>query len=309
MNLPDSTKMLIRKEYEKQHPYLRKMYFDDFINLKDTADNIAPVWYENASTNAVEVLNEVASKYTCTMINQVLISVLETHEGSLYVKGSKINTPCGVAILEGLQPLIKRLQESAAINDFSASKGIIEQKVERAIAELATMEVRDKKAINRQLQTKIWGLEVSSSDVEISAISIIKIGFKLDKYFNIEINSKRKVVTVTLPNPEILSADVYPRVDRLDIGWMREVGSIDFNRNIDLLRKEFRRDVLNSDAMDQSKSRAYELMETMLQPLITSLNKQYVLRVKFKDVNPPVDTQIEGDPFTEDTEQLESVNG
>ncbi|MDF1868044.1 MAG: DUF4230 domain-containing protein [Saprospiraceae bacterium] len=306
MNLPDSTKILIREEYERQHPYLRKLYFDDFVHLKDTADNIAPVWYENAATNAVEVLNEVASKYTCTMINQVLISILKTHEGSLYVKGNKVNTPCGVALTEGLQPLIKRLEETAAINDFSRSKGLIEQKVERAIAELATMEVRDKKAINRQLQTKVWGLEVSSSDVEISAISIIKIGFKLDKYFNIEVNSKRKVVTVTLPNPEILSSDVYPRVDRLDIGWMREVGSIDFNRNIDLLRKEFRKDVLASDAMEKSKSRAYELMETMLTPVISSLNKRYVLRVKFKDVSPQLDTNIEGDPF--ENEQTETIN-
>jgi hypothetical protein len=240
------------------------------------------------------------------MINQVLISILKTHEGSLYVKGNKVNTPCGVALTEGLQPLIKRLEETAAINDFSRSKGLIEQKVERAIAELATMEVRDKKAINRQLQTKVWGLEVSSSDVEISAISITKIGFKLDKYFNIEVNSKRKVVTVTLPNPEILSSDVYPRVDRLDIGWMREVGSIDFNRNIDLLRKEFRKDVLASDAMEKSKSRAYELMETMLTPVISSLNKRYVLRVKFKDVSPQLDTNIEGDPF--ENEQTETIN-
>ncbi|RMG76436.1 MAG: DUF4230 domain-containing protein [Bacteroidetes bacterium] len=297
MGLPDTLKVQIQKEYEKQHPYLRKLYFDDFVALKDTTDNIAPVWYENESSNAVDVLYEVASKYTCTLVNQVLVAVLKTHEGSLYVKGSKINTPCGVALLEGLQPLIKRLKESAAINDFSRSKGLIEEKVERAIAELATMEVRDKKAINRELQTKIWGINVSNSSVEISAISIIKIGFKLDKYFNIDINSKRKVVTVTLPQPEILSADVYPRVDRLDIGWMREVGSIDFNRNIDLLRKEFRREVIESDAFDQAKSRAYELMETMLTPLITSLDKGYVLRVKFVEPQAYLDGKPADDPF------------
>ena len=84
------------------------------------------------------------------MVNQVLINILKTHEGSLYVKGNKVNTPCGVAIAEGLQPLMKRLQESAAINDFGRSKGLIEQKVERAIAELATMEVRDKKGLNTE---------------------------------------------------------------------------------------------------------------------------------------------------------------
>ena len=46
---------------------------------------------------------------------------------------------------EGLRPMIKRMQEKAAIADFSRSKGLMEERVEKAIAELATMEVRDKK--------------------------------------------------------------------------------------------------------------------------------------------------------------------
>ncbi len=302
MNLPDSTRSLALKEYNKQHPYLRKLYFDDFVALKDTADNLAPVWYENEAINAVDVLHEVASKYTCTIINQVLISILKTHDGNIYVMGNKSNTPCGVALTEGLQPMIKRLKERAAIEDFGRSKGLMEERVEKAIAELATMEVRDKKAISRQLQTKIWGFNVSSSDVEVSAVSITKVGFKLDQYFDIQLNSSRKVVTITLPEPMILSTDVFPRLDKLDIGWLREVGTVDFNANIELLRKEFRRDVMESDVFGQSKQRATELMETMFSPLINSLDKRYVLKVDFKNVNQSIEDSIEGDPFNEDEE-------
>lgn len=300
MNLPDTTRSMALREYDKQHPYLRKLYFDDFVALKDTADNLAPVWYETASTNAVDVLHEVASKYTCTLINQVLVSVLQTHNGNLYVMGNKSNTPCGVALSEGLKPMIDRLKERAAIEDFGRSKGLMEERVERAIAELATMEVRDKKAISRQLQTKIWGFNVSSSDVEVSAVSITKVGFKLDQYFDIQLNGRRKVVTITLPEPMILSTDVYPRLDKLDIGWMREVGTVDFNANIDLLRKEFRRDVMDSNVFNQSKDRARELMETMFSPLISSMDKRFILRVEFKNVNSRLDDRVEGDPFEED---------
>ena len=198
---------------------------------------------------------------------------------------------------EGLKPVIKRLEEKAAIEDFSRSKDFMKERVEKAIAELATMEVRDRKGISSTLQTKIWGVNVSSTDVEISAISILKVGFDLQKYFNLELNEKRGVVTVTLPEPEILSHEVYPRVDKLDIGWMREVKELDFNKNIDLLRKEFRSDASNKEIYDKAKDRAGELMETILTPLISSINKKYLLKVRYKNVNREIPAVEEEAPF------------
>ena len=180
--------------------------------------------------------------------------------------------------------MIKRLQQKAAIEDFSRSKGFLEERVERAIAELATMEVTDKKGLNKQLQTKVMGFNVSSTDLEISAISILKVGFDLKKYFEITLDADQNLVTVTLPDPQILSHEVYPSIDKLDIGWMREVGEMDFNKNFNVLRKEFRQDVINSDVLDKSKEQATDLMNTMLTPLVKSMDKKYKLRVRYKNV-------------------------
>ncbi len=73
---------------------------------------------------------------------------------------------------------------------------------------------------------------------------------------------------VTLPQPIILSHEVHPKVEKLDIGWLREVQDQDLNKNIDLLRSEFRREALESDIMDKSKKQAQELLDTMLGPLV-----------------------------------------
>jgi len=284
MGLPDSLKRQVPRVYKKHHPYIQKMYFNDFVALQDTSAHIYQIWYENGNKTAVEILNEVASKYTCFMITKVFAELLKTDEGRIFVKGNKVDTPCGIAMTEALKPILARLDERAAVNDFSRSKGFMKERIERTIAELATMEVRDRKGINRQLQTKVWGVQVSSTDVEISAISVTKVGFKLDRYFDISLNQKRNTVTVTLPEPEILSQEVHPKVDNLDIGWMREVKGVDLNKNIDLLRKHFRRDVRESDVFDKSKKRVEELMDTMLSPLLFSLNKKYKLRVKFRNL-------------------------
>ncbi len=283
MNLSDSLQQNVEKEYQKHHDYLKQLYFNDFVQIKDTTANIYETWYENDSKSAVEVMNEVASKYTCFLINHVIVTMLKAGSNNFSAKGKKIDTPCGIAMTEAVRPMMKRMEDKAAILDFATSKGILEEKVEKAIAELATMELRDKKGLSKQLQTKIWGYAVSSTDIEVSAISVLKVGFKLNEYFNVDLNSKKRTVEVTLPEPRILSHEVYPRIDKLDIGWMREVENADLNRNFNVLRGEFRREALESDLMDKAKTQADELMHLMLQPLVSSMSKSYKLKVKFKE--------------------------
>ena len=181
-----------------------------------------------------------------------------------------------------MAPFLKKLQDRAAIQDFGRAEGLFQERVEKVIAELATYEVRDKKGLSKQMKTKVLGLSVSSTEVEITAISIAKIGFRLDTYSKVQLDPRTKVVSITPPEPRILSHEVYPRFEKLDIGWMREVNSADFNRAINLLREEFRRDIATSDAYDKSKTQARELLETMFGPLVQSFGKGFQLRVTFQ---------------------------
>ncbi len=297
MNLSDSLKLRVRAEYENHHPYIQKLIFNDFVAMRDSSSSLYNSWYQNQMTGAVDVLNEVASKYTCFLINQILGTLLPTQEGKIFVKGERVDTPCGVALTEALQPMIARLKERATVQDFTLSKGILQERVEKTIAELGTMEIRDRKGIGTSKQTKVLGVDVSSTEMEMSAISILKVGFKLDKFFEVNLSSKSGIVTVTLPEPEILSHEVYPRIDKLDIGWMREIDQADFNKNMDLLRREFRREALESDVMEKAKKRAIELMDTMMTPMIKGMNGRYELKVRFKSVTnvPTEEKQVRPD--------------
>jgi len=244
MNLEDNIKSELETEYQNHHPYFKDLYFKDFIALRDTTDNVTQLWYEQESASAVSTLHEVASKYTCSIVNTVISRLVNSGNNPFAVKGNKVDDPCGIALQEALLPTIKRLEAKAAIDDFSRSKGLLEEKVEKAIAELATYEHQDRKGLSKTLRTKVWGVDVSSTDIEVSAISLLKVGFKLNEYFDLHLDSKRNLVTITLPEPQILSHEVYPKVDKLDLGWMRELQDDDFNRNFNLLRQEFRRGVV-----------------------------------------------------------------
>lgn len=294
MGLPDSLKTMVYQEYERQHPYLSDLYYNDFIQLKDTTSVLYQSWYDNEAINAVDALKQIASRYTCFLVTQIITQVVQTRGGTMYIKGDNVDTPCGVAINEALQPMMQRLEDRAAIEDFGRSKGIMEEKIERTIAELATFEVRDKKGISKNLQTKIWGFNVSSSDVEITAISILKIGFRLDDFFEVSLNDKSGVVTVTLPEPTVLSHEVYPRIDKLDIGWLREVKDVNLNESFNLLRDEFRREARSENSFDRAKEKAVELMNTMFTPVLGAMNKRFKLKIRFESrPDEPIDRSAE----------------
>jgi hypothetical protein len=282
MDLSTTQKREVQREYDKHHEYIKGMYYNDFVTLKDTTSTAYKSWYGTEMTDAVAYMEEVSSKYTCFLVNLVIGAVLPLQGGAIAAKGNRVETPCGVALTEGLRPMIKRLQERAAIEDFTRSQGMIQQRVERAIAELATMEVEDAKALSRQLKTKVLGIDVSTTDVEISAMGLMKVGFDLQKQFNINVNRQTGEVLVTLPQPEILSLEVYPRVDKMDIGWMRELKSADFNADMEALAEAFREDARDSNIFNDAKQQAADLMDTMLSPLIASLGSKYQLRVRFE---------------------------
>lgn len=288
MGLTAEQQFNVKEEYDQQHPYLRKLYYEDFMEIQDTTSVFARSWYQRESGSAASAMEMVAGKYTCFLVNQILTKVIPTQEGSLYAKGKKVNTPCGVAMAEALQPIIKRMEQSAEVADFSKAKGMLEERVEKAIAELATYEMQSKKGLSKRLQTKIWGVAVSATNVEISAVSVMKVGFKLDKYLNIDLREGSRTVVFTLPEPEILSHAVYPRMDKFDIGWLREVEGNMLNESFELLREEFVKEAMRENVMDKAKDRAEEVMQMLVGPIMSGLGNNYRLLVRYQ---PPSETK------------------
>lgn len=285
MALPDSLKRRLEPEYQKQHDYLKSMYYNDFVALKDTTAGMYENWYNDNANMAVQIFNEVAGKYTCFFVTQIMATLIKSNNGAIMAKGRKIDTPCGIALAEGLQPMVERLRKKAEIIDFSASRGLLKEKVRKGIAELATYELRSRLAIDKTLQYKIFGLSVSETDLRVEAISVIKAGFKLDNYFDVTFSPKKGIIYVTLPPPTIVSHEVYPRVDKLEVGWLAGINGDEMNRNFNDLRRQFRSDAIdNEKVLDKAKARADSVMQLMMGPMVKSINRNYKLQVRFQDV-------------------------
>jgi hypothetical protein len=282
MGLNDSLQQEVIREYDRQHPQLTELYYTDFMRLRDTSAAIYETWYDEGGQKVTEIFEEVASNYTCFMLNKVLAAVIRTRNGNILARGADVQNPCSIAMGEALRPLVARMRERAAIEDFSRSRGLFQEKVENVIGELATIEIRDKKGLSKNLQTTVWGVNVSNTDVEITALSILKVGFRLNEYFDLALDERSKTVRITLPEPVILSHEVLPKVEKLDIGWLREVEGVNINEGVNALRESFRQDALESDVMARAQVQARELMNTMFGPLISNIGPEYKLEVEFR---------------------------
>lgn len=284
MALPDSLKRQLEPEYRKQHEYLKSMYYNDFVALKDTTAGMYEVWYNDNSNQAVQIFNEVAGKYTCFFVTQILATLIKADNGRLMVKGKNVDTPCGIALSEGLRPLVDRLQKRAAILDFSASRGLLKEKVRKGIAELATYELRSRMGMDKTLQYKFLGFAISETDIQVEAISIIKSGFKLDQYFDVTFSPKKGEVYVTLPPPTILSHEVYPRVNKLDVGYLAGISGEEMNANFNELRRQFRQDAIeNEHVLDKARGRADSVLQLIMGPMVKGMNRKYKLVVRYQN--------------------------
>ncbi len=293
MNLPDSLKRRLEPEYRKHHDYLRTLYFNDFVALKDTTANLYETWYNDNSNQAVQLFNEVAGKYTCFFVTQIMATLLKATDGRLLARGKNVTDPCSIALQEGLKPMVDRLQTRAAIMDFSASRGLLKEKVRQGIAELGTYELRSRLGLDKTLSYKIFGISISETDIRVEAISVIKAGFKLDQQFDVTFSPKKGIVYITLPPPTILSHEVYPRVDKLDVGFLAGISGEEMNKNFNELRRQFRQDALdNEHVLEHAKARADTVMQLMLGPMVKSMGRSYKLQLRFRDT-PEVLTEDE----------------
>mgnify|MGYP000484881401 CR=1 FL=1 len=298
MSLDDSVKRRLEPEYKKHHDYLKTLYFDDFVALKDTTAYLYENWYQDNTNQAVRIFNEVAGKYTCFFVTQILATLLKVTDGALLAKGRNVDNPCGIAINEALRPMVERLQTRAAILDFSASRGMLKDKVRKGIAELATFEVRSRMGLDKTLSYKFFGIPISQTDIRIEAMSVIKAGFKLDENFDVTFNPRKGIVYVTLPPPTILSHEVYPRIDKLDVGFLAGIDEQEMNRNLNELRRQFRQDAIeNEHILQRAQERADTVMQMILGPVVKSMGKNYRLQLRFRsDAPPPIDPSPAAEP-------------
>ncbi len=90
---------------------------------------------------------------------------------------------------------------------------------------------------------------------------------------------------MTLPQPTILSHEVYPKVDKLDVGFLAGITGEEMNSNFNALRRQFRQEAIeNEHVLDKAKMRADTVMQMLLGPTVKSMGRSFAWKSAIKTV-------------------------
>ena len=96
-------------------------------------------------------------------------------------------------------------------------------------------------------------------------------------------NQAQKEIIVELPAPTILSHDVSPRIDKLDIGIIEGLDNIELNENISKLRNAFIESSYTEDVRLMAKEKANETIRNFIAPLLSTLPGDYKVVLAFDE--------------------------
>lgn len=279
INITGNIKNEIIKTYERKHRHLFNMFYDDLINSRENEPSLYDEWYEEYRYKSLTNFSECFKKNISFYISHVFATVIKTAKlPTIFNNGKRISLG-GIGLNEIFNPLIKKVKIQAAINDFSLAKGLLNLEVTKEISELCTYEIRDRKGLNKEIMAKILGIPFQKVVTEISAISIMKIGIDLNSDIDFYIDGD--LLVIELPEPKILTHEVYPKFDNFFLAWSGEFKVSHLNKMLNELRVEFRRVALENNCFEISKTKTESIINQTLIKLLKKFNLVFKVKIRF----------------------------
>jgi hypothetical protein len=168
------------------------------------------------------------------------------------------------------------------IQDFTVSKVSIKQHIRKMIVEMGTVKDNFRTVFDEEYTLKlIFGLK-SQANLKLQVKSIVKAGFKLDKFFKLEFDHGTKEIVLTLPEPEILSNEIDARVKNMEDGWFVKIDKEKLNWVNQKARQWSYDKAIESGILKNAKRNAELILKTIFQPIVLATDQDYKISIRFK---------------------------
>lgn len=226
--------------------------------------------------------SQLLADRSCLLFNTVMaFSSSTSTEGKLMLKGL-----CKLVARDLMKPVAEELKASALVRDLNATRFNLEQHTRDSIAELAVAEDHLTTTLDRVFQRKVmertWFEFQSEATLTIEGTGSIKAGFPLQDYFSVSIDHGRKVITVTLPEPEILSTDVSYRVLNDEDGFFVSVTPEKRTEALADLRRSLQRAAVDRGLLEEAEKQAEKIISVLYSPITYLPDAPYRVEVGFQ---------------------------
>lgn len=282
LELTEEERQSVQTNYNEYHEKFAGDYYNQLIELnKSTFSGKEETFITYGTAQSVRNLSSILSSNICNLAGFV-ITVTTAHSQKTSPLGMLLGKPCQFLLSVGLNPILRELKRRAVIQDFTISKVSLIQHFREMIVELGTVKESFRAVFDEAYTVKlILGLK-SEAKLKLRVKSIVKAGFKLDKFFNLEFDHGAKNIVLTLPEPEILSNEIDARVKKLENGWFVKIDEEKLNRENQKVREWSYDKAIESEMLKDARRNAKLILKTIFQPILLSTDPEYKISIKFK---------------------------
>ncbi len=280
LNLPHEIRSKVFRDLSQNKPELANYYLKELSKIEPYA---ITTWGEEQVLSypyytSVDKFAEVASANITFVLNTFLGFI--THGVANKITLAAATKPFQVILYQALLPIVEKLRNEALLLDHVNARIKIKKHLRKLIAQLATVE--DKFTSEDEIHpTRKFLIFTSRADILCHSTATVKAGFDLIKKFIVDIDTDLKIVKVYLPNPEILSFDVYTVYKSIEDGFLIDADETHLNELQSLIRRRLRQVALQSGILDSARKNAEEIVERILRPMMQTPYFNYKVRIYF----------------------------
>ena len=282
LGLTEEEQQSVLEHYNEYHEGFAGDYYKQLTKLnKSTFSDKEKSFVTYDTVQSVGNLSSILSSNICNLAGFIL-TLATTQSKYSSPMGMFLGKPCQFLLSKALNPIVRELKRLAVIKDLTVSKISLRKHIREMIVEMGTVKDSFRTVIDEEYILKlILGLE-SRANFSLHVKSIVKAGFKLDKFFKLEFDHETKEIVLTLPEPEILSNEIDARVMDMENGWFVKIDKDKINR-VNRKARQWSYDVaIESGILKNAKKNAGIILKTIFQPIVMAMDPDYKISIRFK---------------------------
>ena len=234
----------IKAVYDSIHPSVVVDYQKRFKEGIISRKKIDPI-LDRKAYDAANQLNITLSEGFCSLIDVVtlLAGARIPTAGKLPKLGGEIlfAATCPEILNSVFPQLSMSLKEAGAYVDMQNLEIALDGYLRKSIAEIATVQqnydsIHTSKRIERKLfEDSEWYREWigdkfdSHAIIEINTSAVVKAGIAIDDYFQYQVFPDQAMITIKVPDPEVLSKEIFPHFTKVEDGFLVEINEAILN--------------------------------------------------------------------------------
>ncbi len=89
-------------------------------------------------------------------------------------------------------------------------------------------------------------------------------------------------IIITLPEPEVLTNEIVPKIENIEEGWFIEIDKQKINKALVNVKKILKNEALKSNILDRAKENAGSILKVIFQPIVMAADPPLKITINFE---------------------------